>query len=194
MVEKGTYTVDGLNLVITKDGGNDTVVFTKAKPVAGDEIIMKYPNGEKVKISIVKVEPAEPLEDFNMAMMGSLGLKLPGGLAGLLPTAGLSGASTGKGKGKGVGPSQSSSIGSRTEWTFGGGGKDLTKWKGQSAGNVLGVFGNPPNQAKPWGQGGGAWTYNNLNITDAEGNSHQAITFFIQDGRVVDVKLPAGKP
>jgi hypothetical protein len=76
-------------------------------------------------------------------------------------------------------------------WTFGGGGKDLANWKGQSTENVLNVFGNPPDQAKPWGQGGGAWTYNNLNITDAKGNPHKSVTFFVQNGAVVGVGLPS---
>ena len=93
------------------------------------------------------------------------------------------------GKGKGVGYSQSSPTGKRAEWTFGGGGKDLTKWKGQSAQNVLGVFGNP-DQGKPWGQGGGAWTYKKMKITDAQGSPHKSVTFFIQNGQVVDIKLP----
>ena len=76
-------------------------------------------------------------------------------------------------------------------WTFLGGGKDLANWKGQSTENVLNVFGNPPDQAKPWGQGGGAWTYNNLNITDAKGNPHKSVTFFVQNGAVVGVGLPS---
>lgn len=76
-------------------------------------------------------------------------------------------------------------------WTFWGGGKDLANWKGQSTENVLNVFGNPPDQAKPWGQGGGAWTYNNLNITDAKGNPHKSVTFFVQNGAVVGVGLPS---
>ena len=76
-------------------------------------------------------------------------------------------------------------------WTFGGGGKDLANWKGQFTENVLNVFGNPPDQSKPWGQGGGAWTYNNLNITDAKGNPHKSVTFFVQNGAVVGVGLPS---
>ena len=102
---------------------------------------------------------------------------------------------TGKSKGKGAGYPQSSSVGRRTKWTFGGGGKDLTKWKGQPIRSVIGVFGQPdPSQAKPFGDGGGAWTYNNLNITDAQGNPHKSVTFFIQNGAVVDVKLQTLPP
>jgi len=200
-MDKGTYATEGLNLVITKNGGNDTAVFTKAEPGVGDEVSLTDASGKAMKLIIMKVEPAEPLESFNMAMMGSLGLGggglgggLPtGGLANLFPPSGSAGGAVkgkGKGKGKGGGYSQSSSsTGQRAEWTFGGGGKDLTRWKGQSAQNVLGVFGNP-DQGKPWGQGGGAWTYKKMKITDAQGSPHKSVTFFIQNGQVVDIKLP----
>ncbi|MFP6752316.1 MAG: hypothetical protein VB855_11605, partial [Pirellulaceae bacterium] len=182
VVEKGTYSVDGLNLMITKDGGNDTVVFTKAEPVAGDEIIMKYPNGEKVKISIVKVEPAEPLEDFNMAMMGSLGLKLPAGLAGLMPTAGLPGASKGKGKGK----PQAGYPARKMQWTYGAGGRDLVGWKGRTMQQVYQSFGNPDSRQET--STGGEWQYNNMNITDAERKPHHTVTFvYMVNGIVGDI-------
>ncbi len=190
-MDKGTYSAEGLNLVITKNGGNDTAVFTKAEPGVGDEVALTDASGKAMKLTIMKVEPAEPLESFNMAMMGSLGLgggMPPGGLANLLPTAGTAGGA-GKGNSKGSGYSQSSSTGQRTDWTFGGGGKDLTRWKGQSARNVLGVFGNP-DKGEPWGQGGGAWTYQKMNITDVEGKPHKSVTFFIQNGQVMDIKLP----
>ncbi len=192
-MDTGTYSAEGLNLVITKDGGNDTAVFTKAEPGVGDKVALTDAKGKTMKLIIMKVEPAEPLESFNMAMMGSLGLGggMPaGGLANLFPATGSAGGAVkGKGKGKGGGYSQSSSTGKRVEWTFGGGGKDLTGWKGQSAQNVRGVFGNP-DQGKPWGQGGGAWTYKKMKITDTQGSRHKSVTFFIQNGQVVDIKLP----
>ena len=52
------------------------------------------------------------------------------------------------------------------------------------------LFGQP-DDAKPWGQGGGAWTYKKMKITDAAGKPHRSITFYMQNGMVVDVKLPA---
>ena len=52
------------------------------------------------------------------------------------------------------------------------------------------LFGQP-DDAKPWGQGGGAWTYNKMKIKDAAGKSHRSIIFYMQNGMVVDVKLPA---
>ena len=184
MLAKGIYTVDGLNLVIKKDGGNDTVVFTNAKPVAGDEVSMKYPNGEKVKVSIVKVEPAEPLEDINTAMMGSLGLKLPAGLAGLMPTAGLPGASKGKGKGK----PQAGYPARKMQWTYGAGGRDLVGWKGRTMQQVYQSFGNPDSRQET--STGGEWQYNNMNITDAAGNPHQTVTFvYMVNGMVGNVLL-----
>ncbi len=202
MLAKGIYTVDGLNLVIKKDGGNDTVVFTNAEPVAGDEVIMKYPNGEKVKVSIVKVGPAEPLESFNMAMMGSLGLgggMPPGGLAGLLPTAGLPlGSSQSKGKGKkgkgkkGKGQSQGRPQAGyparKMPWTHGAGGRDLVGWKGRTMQQVHQSFGNPDLREDT--PAGGEWQYNNMNITDAQGKPHQTVTFvYMVNGMVVDVLL-----
>ena len=45
-----------------------------------------------------------------------------------------------------------------------------------------------------FGDGGGAWTYNNLNITDAQGNPHKSVTFFIRNGAVVDIKLQTLPP
>ena len=201
-VESGTYTSEGLTIKLEKDGGTDTAVAAKAEPREGDELTLTDAQGKEIKLSILKVEPAAPLETAGAAALAGLGLgegagaMPPGGLAGLaglLPTAGSS--STGKSKGKGTGYSRSSSIGSRTEWTYGGGGKDLAKWKGQPIRSVIGVFGQPdPSQAKPFGNGGGAWIYNNLNITDAQGNPHKSVTFFIQNGAVVDIKLPTLPP
>ena len=201
-MERGTYTSEGLTIKLEKDGGTDTATATKAEPAQGDELTVTDAQGKEIKLSILKVEPAAPLETASAAALTGLGLgegagaMPPGGLAGLaglLPTAGSS--SAGKNKGKGAGYSQSSSIGSRTKWTFGGGDKDLSKWKGQPIRSVIGVFGQPdPSQAKPFGNGGGAWTYNNLNITDAQGNPHKSVTFFIQNGAVVDVKLQTLPP
>lgn len=198
-MERGTYTSEGLTIKLKKDGGTDTATATKADPAQGDEFTVTDAQGKGIKLSILKVEPAAPLETASAAALAGLGLgeragaMPPGGLAGFLPTAGSS--STGKSKGKGAGYSQSSSVGRRTKWTYGGGGKDLTKWKGQPIRSVIGVFGQPdPSQAKPFGNGGGAWTYNNLNITDAQGNPHKSVTFFIQNGTVVDVKLQTLPP
>jgi len=182
-MERGTYTSEGLTIKLEKDGGTDTAIATKAEPGQGDELTVTDAQGKEIKLSILKVEPAAPLETAGAAALAGLGL----------PTAGFS--SAGKSKGKGVGYSQSSSVGSRTKWTYGGGGKDLTKWKGQPIRSVIGVFGQPdPSQAKPFGNGGGAWTYNNLNITDAQGNPHKSVTFFIQNGAVVDIKLQILQP
>lgn len=80
-------------------------------------------------------------------------------------------------------------VGRTAEWTFGGAKKNLQMWKGQPAKNVIGVFGNPDKGA-PWGQGGGAWTYQKMKITDAQGNPHSSVTFYMQKGQVVDIKLP----
>ena len=218
VLAKGIYTVDGLNLVIKKDGGNDTVVFTNAEPVAGDEVIMKYPNGEKVKVSIVKVGPAEPLEDINTAMMGSLGLKLPeggleglGALAGLAPSTGANGsgfpglprpgypqAGAGGAQGKPARPGKPGGGGAQIkqgqgktqQWTFGSGQRDLSKWKGKGTHQQVIQFFGKPDDAKPWRQGGGAWTYNNMKIKDVAGKSHASVTFYMKNGVVVDVKLP----
>ena len=207
-VESGAYSSEGLVIKLAKDGGTDTAVATKADPGEGDELTVTDALGKEIKLNILKVEPAGPLESATSAMLAVLGLGGAGaaggagatnslgslaGLAGLLPTAGSPNA--GKSKGKGAGYLQSSSVGSRTKWTFGGGDKDLTKWKGQPIRSVIGVFGQPdPSQAKPFGNGGGAWTYNNLNITDAQGNPHKSVTFFIQNGAVVDIKLQTLPP
>jgi len=200
-VESGAYSSEGLVIKLAKDGGTDTAVATKADPGEGDELTVTDALGKEIKLNILKVEPAGPLESATTAMLAGLGLGAAGGtnslgslagLADLLPTTEAS--SAGKNTGKENGYSQSSSTGRRTEWTFGRTGKDLIKWKGQSTRNVLGVFGNPPDQAKPWGQGGGAWTYNNLNIIDAQGKSHKSVTFFVQNGAVTDIKLPTLPP
>ena len=170
-MERGTYTSEGLTIKLEKDGGTDTATATKADPAQGDEFTVTDAQGKEIKLSILKVEPAAPLETASAAALAGLGL------------------------GEGAGYSQSSSNGSRTEWTYGGGGKDLTKWKGQPIRSVIGVFGQPdPSKAKPFGNGGGAWTYNNLNITDAQGNPHKSVTFFIQNGAVVDIKLQTLPP
>ena len=77
------------------------------------------------------------------------------------------------------------------QWTYGAGRKDLSNWKGKvNSQQVLYLFGNP-DEGKPWGQGGGAWTYKNMKIIDGAGKSHASVTFYIQNGSVVDVKLPA---
>ena len=80
-------------------------------------------------------------------------------------------------------------VGRTTQWTYGGAQKNLQGWKGQPAKNVVAIFGNPDKGA-PWGQNGGAWTYKKMKITDAEGKPHKSVTFFIQNGQVVDIKLP----
>ena len=206
-ITQGTYSVDGLSVMLAKDGGNDTAVFTKAEPGIGDEFNMKFVTGKDVKIKITNVEPAEPLQGMNMAMMGSLGLggsMPPGGLAGLLPTAGLPiGSSQGKGKGKkgkgkkGKGQSQVQSQGRpqagyparKMQWTYGAGGRDLVGWKGRVMQQVHQAFGNPDASTKN-SAGGGEWQYNNMNITDAQGKPHQIVTFvYMVNGMVVDVLL-----
>ena len=105
------------------------------------------------------------------------------GTGGLLD--GLFGSSGGGGAGQGKPP-----VGRTTQWSFGGAKKNLQGWKGQPASNVIAIFGNPDKGA-PWGQGGGAWTYQKMKITDAQGNPHNSVTFFIQNGQVVDIKLPS---
>ena len=45
-MDKGTYSAEGLNLVITKNGGNDTAVFTKAEPGVGDEVALTDAKGK----------------------------------------------------------------------------------------------------------------------------------------------------
>ena len=102
----------------------------------------------------------------------------------------LPGNSKGKGKGKGGGNQQLTQA-QRMDWTFGGQQRNLQQWKGQSAANVITLFGqpNPANaRAVP---GGGEWTYTNLKITDAEGNPHTAITFVVLNGVVSDIRLVA---
>ena len=78
-------------------------------------------------------------------------------------------------------------------WTFGHGvAKNLVNWKGKSTEKVLSDFGNPPDQVKPWGQGGEAWTYSRGHaIQDAKRNWHKSVTFFVQNGAVVGVGLPS---
>jgi len=201
-MDKGTYSTEGLNLVIKKDGGNDTAVFTKPEPGVGDEVSLTDAKGKVMKLSIMKVEPAEPLESFNMAMMGSLGLgggMPPGGLAGLLPTAGLPlGSSQSKGKGKkgkgkkGKGQSQGRPQAGyparKMPWTHGAGGRDLVGWKGRTMQQVHQSFGNPDLREDT--PAGGEWQYNNMNITDAQGKPHQTVTFvYMVNGMVVDVLL-----
>ena len=105
------------------------------------------------------------------------------------PSIGLgssSGAASGKGnKGKGA---PKTPQGKRTQWTFGGQQRNLQAWKGQAAGNVIGVFGQP-DQAEPIA-GGGKWTYTNMKITDTQGASHDSVIFTIQNGAVADIQLP----
>ena len=115
------------------------------------------------------------------SVSGTMAAQSGGG--GLLD--GLFGSSGGgQGGGQGEPP-----VGRTAEWTFGGTKKNLQMWKGQPAKNVIGVFGNPDKGA-PWGQGGGAWTYQKMKITDAQGNPHSSVTFYMQKGQVVDIKLP----
>ena len=190
-ITQGTYSVDGLSVVLVKDGGNDTAVFTKAEPGIGDEFNMKFVTGKDVKIIITNVEPAEPLQDMNMAMLGSLGLGgglPPGGLAG----AGLPGASKGKGKGKGKGAGkgkpQTGYPARKMQWTYGAGGRDLVGWKGRTMQQVYQSFGNPNSRQET--STGGEWQYNNMNITDAAGNPHQTVTFvYMVNGMVGNVLL-----
>lgn len=122
---------------------------------------------------------------------GGGGVRPPGGGIGFPPTGGLPGKG-GKGKNnKGGGNSQLTQA-QRMNWTFGGQQRNLQAWKGQSAGNVIGLFGQPnPANARAI-PGGGEWTYTNLKITDAQGASHSAITFVVQNGVVADVRLAAG--
>ena len=97
-----------------------------------------------------------------------------------------SSAASGKGnKGKGA---QKTPQGKRTQWTFGGQQRNLQAWKGQAAGNVNGVIGQP-DQAEPIA-GGGKWTYTNMKITDAQGASHDSVIFTIQNGAVAEIQLP----
>ena len=196
-IESGGYSSVDLTIKINKDGGTDTVVAPTVKPAEGDELTLTDALGKEVKLSILKVEPAAPLESASAAMLAGLGLGGASGtnslgnlsgLAGLLPTSQSPSASTNSYTESGY--TQPSSIGRKNKWTFGGKGKDLTRWKGQPARNVLSVFGNPPDQAKPWGQGGGAWTYYNLDIVDGQGKLHKSVTFFVLNGAVVEVKLP----
>ena len=145
--------------------------------------------------------------DFPMElweMMGNLGLGGDGGLgalAGLLPGKGEGTGRPGKPKPKpgyqqqsGVGGAQGKpqqALGKARRWTFGHGQMDISKWKGKGTnGQVIQTFGQP-DAHEPWGQGGGAWTYKKMKITDAAGKSHRSITFYMQNGMVVDVKLPA---
>ena len=109
-----------------------------------------------------------------------------GGITGFPPT-GL----PGKGKGGAGGGNQQLTQAQRMDWTFGGQQRNLQQWKGQSAANVITLFGqpNPANaRAVP---GGGEWTYTNLKITDAQGNPHTAITFVVLNGVVSDIRLVA---
>ena len=200
-IAQGTYSVDGLSVVLKKDGGNDTAIFKVAKPGIGDEFKMKFISGNTVTIKITKVEPAEPLQ--SMPMMGNLGLEGDGGLgalAGLLPGKGGGTGRPGKPRPKpgyqqqsGAGGAQGKpqqALGKARHWTFGHGQMDISKWKGKGTNRqVIQTFGQPDN-AKTWGQGGGAWTYNKMKITDAAGKSHRSIVFYVQNGVVVDVKLP----
>ena len=202
-IAQGTYSVDGLSVVLKKDGGNDTVVFNKAKPGIGDDFKMKFISGNAVKIKITNVEPGEPLQSMNMTMMGNLGLGGDGGLgalAGLLPGKGGGTGRPEKPKPKpgyqqqsGAGGPQGKpqqAPGKARRWTFGHGQMDISKWKGKGTDQqVIQTFGQPDN-AKTWGQGGGAWTYNKMKITDAAGKTHRSIIFYVQNGVVVDVKLP----
>jgi hypothetical protein len=79
-------------------------------------------------------------------------------------------------------------IGKKQAWTFGVGQKNIAMWKGQSAQNVVNAFGKPA-RAKPYGQGGGAWTYMGMDITDAQGKQHFRVTFIIFNGMVAEVQL-----
>ena len=131
-------------------------------------------NGEELMVSVMEAAGG---------VTGALAAQGEGGLGGLFgPMGGGQGGGQGGGGGK-------PPVGKTTKWTFGGAQKNLQAWKGQSAKNVVAIFGNPDKGA-PWGQGGGAWTYKKMKITDAEGKLHKSVTFYIQNGQVMDIKLP----
>jgi len=204
-MEKGTYTSEDLTITLNKSGGTDTAVATKAEPAEGDELSVTDAQGKEINLSIMKVEPAAPLQTAGAAALAGLGLgggtgAMPAGsleaLAGLLPTAGSTSSGKGEVKGDkdtGGGYPQSNTTGQRTEWTFGVGSKDLAKWKGQSARNVIGVFGQP-DVAKSTPDGGGEWQYNNVKITDAQGKLHRTVTFSVMNGNVEFVRLRPALP
>jgi len=128
-------------------------------------------NGDELMVSVMEAAGG---------VTGTLAAQGEGGLGGLFgPTGGGQGGGGGK-----------PSVGKTTEWTFGGEKRNLQAWKGQSAKNVLGVFGDP-DKGTPWGQNGGAWTYEKMKIIDVEGKPYKSVTFFIQNGQVMDIKLPS---
>ena len=87
-----------------------------------------------------------------------------------------------------MGQSVAGSIAKSLPWTFGVGQRDLAAWKGQSAQNVMKVFGKP-DVTSPYGQNGGAWLYKGMNITDANGKRHTSALFIILNGTVAEIQL-----
>ena len=87
-----------------------------------------------------------------------------------------------------LGQSVAGSIAKSLPWTFGVGQRDLAAWKGQSAQNVMKVFGKP-DVTSPYGQNGGAWLYKGMNITDANGKRHTSALFIILNGTVAEIQL-----
>ena len=73
-MERGTYTSEGLTIKLEKDGGTYTAIATKAEPGQGDELTVTDAQGKEIKLSILKVEPAAPLETASAAALAGLGL------------------------------------------------------------------------------------------------------------------------
>ena len=60
--EKGKFSVSELTMTMFDDGGGkDSVVFSKAEPAKGDKISIIDEDGEKMDVTIVKVEAANPI-------------------------------------------------------------------------------------------------------------------------------------
>jgi len=86
-----------------------------------------------------------------------------------------------------VKPTKSKTIPLRQqEWTAGFGDKDIKKWKGQSADNVIKFFGRP-DSTKDLGQGRGVWGYSKMRIAVQSGKNHSKLSFIIINGQVTDV-------
>ena len=85
--------------------------------------------------------------------------------------------------------------GKKLAWTFGGNQRNLLHWKGQSAKNVLSVFGkadrivNVREQGVNGFQTTADWDYNVMNIRDSINGLHTRVRFEMNNGVVLKIRL-----
>lgn len=85
--------------------------------------------------------------------------------------------------------------GKKLAWTFGGNQRNLLQWKGQSARNVLNVFGKADRIVDEREKGVNGfqttadWDYNVMNIRDSINGLHTRVRFKMNNGVVQEIRL-----